>query len=283
MESKPWNYLIEQKLEKWWTYSVHMLPNFFLALIIVSIFLIAAKLVRKFSASFILNVSKNVSLSSLLSGVLYSLVLIAGLMTALDIMELNKTVSSILAGVGIIGLALGFAFQDLTSNFISGAFIALKRPFDIGHTIETNGFLGTIEEIELRATTLRTSSGLHVIIPNKEIFQKPIINYSLTDARRVELDFVIPNTVDAVFAEKIIREALQPLTNRQGTRDIEFYFSAIENPNMRVNVSYWTNQIEPRDFMKVKHRGILAVFNTLKDHKIYVIKFDSDSGSVVGD
>jgi small conductance mechanosensitive channel len=192
-------------------------------------------------------------------------------MTALDIMELNKTVSSILAGVGIIGLALGFAFQDLTSNFISGAFIALKRPFDVGHTIETNGFVGTIEEIELRSTTLRTSSGLHVIIPNKEIFQKPIINYSLTDSRRVEIEFVIPNTVDASFAEKRVREALQPMTTRDEERATEFYYTAIENPNMRVHVSFWTNQIQPRDFMRIKHRAIVAIFNTFRDHKIYVV------------
>jgi small-conductance mechanosensitive channel len=159
METKPWNYLIEEKLEKWWEYGVTMLPNFLLAIIVVSIFLILGRLVRKFSASFILSISKNSSLSSLLSGVIYTLIVIAGIMTALDIMELNKTVSSILAGVGIIGLALGFAFQDLTSNFISGAFIALKRPFDVGHTIETNGFTGVIEEIELRSTTLKTSGG----------------------------------------------------------------------------------------------------------------------------
>src|SRR5687768_473518 len=151
METRSWKYLIEEKLEKWWEYSVHMLPNFLIAIIVIGIFLILARLIRKFAASFILNVSKNSSLSSLLSGVIYTLVVIAGNMTALDIMELNKAVAAIVAGVGIIGLALGFAFQALTSNCISGVFITLKRPFDIGHTIETNGFVGTIEEIELRS------------------------------------------------------------------------------------------------------------------------------------
>jgi small conductance mechanosensitive channel len=277
METKPWNYLIEEKLEKWWEYGVTMLPNFLLAIIVVSIFLILGRLVRKFSASFILSISKNSSLSSLLSGVIYTLIVIAGIMTALDIMELNKTVSSILAGVGIIGLALGFAFQDLTSNFISGAFIALKRPFDVGHTIETNGFTGVIEEIELRSTTLKTSGGLHVIIPNKEIFQKPIINYSLTDARRVEFEFVIPNSVDANFAERLVKEAIQPMSSKEATRSAEYYYTSIENPNMRVNVSFWTNHIEPRDFVKVKHRAILAIYNAFRDHKIYVVTIPGDT------
>ncbi len=271
MNAKLWSTIIEDKLTHWWEYGVDMLPNFLLAVIVISVFMIAAKLIRKFSAKFILNVSKNTSLSGLLSGVLYTVVVIAGLMTALDIMELNKTVSSILAGVGIIGLALGFAFQDLTANFISGAFIALKRPFDVGHTIETNGFLGTIEDIELRATTLRTSAGLHVIIPNKEIFQKPIINYSLTDSRRIELEFVVPHTVDANFTERIVREALQPMAPKDEHRGVEFYYTAIENPNMKINISFWTNSTEPRQFSKVKHRAIMLIYNTLRDHKIYAV------------
>lgn len=276
METRSWTYFIEEKLSKWWVYSVHMLPNFLVSIIVVGVFLILARLVRKFAASFILKVSKNSSLSSLLSGVIYSLVVIAGVMTALDIMELDKTVSSILAGVGIIGLALGFAFQDLTSNFISGAFIALKRPFDVGHTIETNGFTGTIEEIELRSTTLKTSAGLHVIIPNKEIFQKPIINYSLTDARRVELDFIIPNSVDANFAERLVKETLQPMTSKESSRALEFHYTGIENPNMRINVSFWTNHIEPRDFAKAKHRAIVAIYNAFRDNKIYTVKIPGD-------
>ncbi len=216
-------YLIEDKLHRWWLYAIKMLPNFFLALVVLCVFFIAARILRKIAFKFVLRISKSISVSSLLSGMLYTFLLIGGVMSALDIMNLDKTVSSLLAGVGIIGLALGFAFQDITSNFISGAFIALKRPFDVGHIVETNGFTGIIEEIQIRSTTLRTSAGLHVIIPNKDIFQKPIINYSRTDARKVELEFLIPNTIDISFAEHTIRQAVLNASAANEFHDVEFH------------------------------------------------------------
>jgi len=274
-----WFYILQDKLEAWWIYSIGMLPNFFLALLVLVFFYLVARVLRKLSARFILRVSRNQSLAGLLSGLIYLITIIAGLMGALDILKLEKAVSSLIAGVGIVGLALGFAFQDLTSNFISGAFIAFKRPFDVGHTVETNGFLGTIEDIQLRSTTLRTSAGLHVIIPNKDIFQKPIINYSKTDARRAEFEFLIPNTIDAVFAEKLMRKTLVELKNKYGVYGLEFYYTNIETPNLRVNLSFWTASIAPRDFMKVRHRAIRRIALAFRDSKIYNITIPLPKGA----
>jgi small conductance mechanosensitive channel len=270
MNSVGWS-IIQDKLHNWWLYALNMLPNLILALAVLLIFYVTARIVRKVSGGFILRVSKSPSVSGLLSGILYTLVLIAGFMTALDLMELDKTVSSLIAGVGIIGLALGFAFQDLTSNFISGAFIALKRPFDVGHIVETNGFQGTIEDIRLRSTTLRTSTGLHVIIPNKDIFQKPIINYSRTEVRRVEFDFVVPHSTDAIYVEKTILNALSSAAERNESRGINIFYTAIENPNMRINVSFWTTRTEPQDFMRAKHRAILQVYQAFTRAGIYKV------------
>jgi small conductance mechanosensitive channel len=203
-------------------------------------------------------------------------------MTALQIMQLDKAVSSLLAGVGIIGLALGFAFQDLTANFISGAFIAFKRPFDIGHTIETNGFTGTIQEIRLRSTTLRTYAGLHVIIPNKDIFQKPIINYSLTEERKVELEFQIVNTVDLDFISDRIKDALEKAASNDTIRNIEVYYSAIADPKIQVYISFWTSNNHPQEFMKARHQAILAIYRVFAENKIYTVQFsDKDKGQPV--
>jgi small conductance mechanosensitive channel len=268
--------LIEDKLEAWWIYSVKMLPNFVLAILVLAVFFVLARIFRGLTYKFILKISKSISVSSLLSGIIYTGIFIAGLMSALDILGLEKPVSSLLAGVGIIGLALGFAFQDITSNFISGAFIALKRPFDVGHIVETNGFTGTIEEMQLRSTTLRTSAGLHVIIPNKDIFQKPIINYSRTDARKVELDFLVPNHIDAVFLERLIFETIEKISIKNHFRNMEFYYTAIEPPNMKLHIAFWTHRIEPGPFMKARHKAIIAIYNAFRDNGIYQITISRD-------
>ncbi len=273
--------IIQEKLEGWWLYSIRMLPNFILALFVLVVFLFIARIARRLTYGFVLRISKSISVTSLFSGLIYSGIMVAGLMSALDILELDKTVSSLLAGVGIIGLALGFAFQDITSNFISGAFIALKRPFDVGHIVETNGFTGTIEEIKLRSTTLRTSAGLHVIIPNKEIFQKPIINYSRTEMRKVELEFLVPNFVDANFLESIISKALQKSADLNHFKKIDFYFTAIESPNMRVRIGIWTDRIEPGPFLKARHSAILSIYGAFRQNGIYEIKIEGPPGTNV--
>lgn len=264
--------LIQEKLTRWWVYFVQMLPNFVLALVALGVFVLMARFIRRFAHRLVLRLSRSESVASLVAGIVYSLVIIFGIMTALDVLQLEKTVSSLLAGVGIIGLALGFAFQDLTANFISGAFIAFKKPFEIGHTVETNGFLGTVQEIRLRSTTLRTFAGLHVIIPNKEIFQKPIINYSLTQERRVELEFAVVNTFDIAFIEQQLREALVKQTEGQSIRNVEVYFSAIEDPKIKVYVAFWTDNKEPNEFMKARHQAILAIYGVFAKYKIYNVQ-----------
>src|SRR5687768_10551904 len=97
--------LIEDKLEAWWIYSVKMLPNFVLAILVLAVFFVLARIFRGLTYKFILKISKSISVSSLLSGIIYTGIFIAGLMSALDILGLEKPVSSLLAGVGIIGLA----------------------------------------------------------------------------------------------------------------------------------------------------------------------------------
>src|SRR5688500_5334760 len=118
--------IIQSKLRGWWIYLVQMAPNFVIAMIVLLLFFWGARLARRLTLNFVIRISKSASITSLSAGIVYTLVIVTGGMTALDILGLDKTVSSLLAGVGIIGLALGFAFQDLTSNFISGAFIAFK-------------------------------------------------------------------------------------------------------------------------------------------------------------
>lgn len=263
-----WFSIIEDKLHRWGLFIIKMLPNFLLALLILFIFVFLGKFIKRFIEKIILRISKSESISGLTAAFIYSIIVVVGIMIALNILKLDKAVTSLLAGVGIIGLALGFAFQDLTANFISGTFIAFKRPFEVGHVVETNGFVGIIEDIQLRATKMRTFAGLRVTIPNKDIFQKPIINYSLTSRRRIELDFLILNKVDSATIERALESTLRENRNDDSIQDVEVYFSQIEDPKIRVYVSIWTAHIEPNQFMKARHEAILIVNKVLKDQGV---------------
>jgi small conductance mechanosensitive channel len=260
-----WVDLIWNKLSRWGTALVKMLPNLLLAIVVMAGFIIAAKLIKRLTEKIVHRLSGSESVTGLVSSIIYTLLLMVGLMISLKILKLDQAVTSLLAGVGIIGLALGFAFQDLTSNFISGAFIVFKRPFDVGHIVETNGFVGRVEDIQLRATMMRTLAGLNVIIPNKDIFQKPIINYSLTHERRVELEFFVSNALTLRLAEQAIQEAVDKLQTRSHHRDAEVYFSLIDENKTKIYVSYWTAHIEPDEYLKSRHEAILAITDVIID------------------
>lgn len=189
-------------------------------------------------------------------------------MMALNVLSLEKTVSSLLAGVGIIGLALGFAFQDLTANFISGVFMSVKRPFEVGDKIETNSFIGTVYHMELRSTTILTTAGLHVVIPNKDIFQKPIINYSRSTERRVELDLVALNTFDLSMVESVIRKALENIDTDKPISDIEIFYTSIDDAKAKLTVSFHIDNAEPKGFFNSRHKAIKAIYKAFAEKGI---------------
>jgi small conductance mechanosensitive channel len=265
MELLNWTAIIFEKLERWSKALINMLPNMAIAAIVMTIAFFISKFVRRISQRIMLRISKSDSVSSLVAVILQTLVLFFAMTLALDVLKLDKAVSSLLAGVGIIGLALGFAFQDLSSNFISGVYMAFKKPIEIGDKVETNGFTGTIEELELRSTTLRTLAGLRVIIPNKDIFQKSLINYSRSSNRRIELDFSIPNTIDLTYAESLLRKAIDGIQASGDVHDIEIFFTSIDDPKIKVHLSFQVEGSEPKRFMSSRHKAIIAINKIFAD------------------
>jgi small conductance mechanosensitive channel len=264
-----WGKLIYDKIFDWVKMAIKMLPNLAVAVIVLVLFALVARLVKKLLYRVVLRLSDSPAISGLFSSVGYFIFIFIGLFIALDVMKLDKTVSSLLAGAGIIGLALGFAFQDLTANFISGIFITFRKPFEVGHQIETNGFTGTVENIQLRSTTLRTVDGLHVIIPNKDIFQKPIINHSLTPERRVSLTFNAPiNNEQTTYAQGLIQRTLEDLPNIASYKPCNVLFSNIDGANVKITVSCWVNNEDVNIYDQTMHVIIKDVIAVLKENKL---------------
>jgi small conductance mechanosensitive channel len=261
--------LIWDKLQRWTTAIIKMLPNMAVAVLVVVAFFLLARLVKMLVYKFVLKISHTPALSGLVSNLFSVIVTLIGFFVALDVLQLEKAVTSLLAGAGIIGLALGFAFQDLTANFISGIFITVKRPFEVGHQIETNGFIGYVEEIQLRSTLLRTMDGLHVIIPNKEIFQKPIINHSLTPERRAEISFNVPVANESTLEiKKLVDDALKGMDKLATDKSPQIYFNGIDGTNLKVTVTVWIQNEDLRDFESTKNEIFIRITNVLKNNKL---------------
>lgn len=261
--------LIIDKLSGWWVMLIKMLPNIVIAVLCLVAAFFIARLVRKFTYKIVHGISHSAALSSLFSSITYMLVFLIGLFMALQVLQLEKTVSSLLAGAGIIGLALGFAFQDLTANFISGIYIGLRKPFEVGHIIETNGFIGNVEDIQLRSTIMRTFDGLYLNIPNKEIFQKPIINHTLSTNRKIILNVVVPlqkNDPQKVIQD--LQDAIRDDANLSKEKPPQVVFTDIDGTNLKVQINIWAQDSSVEAIRQVRHDAVMKVTNVLKSAEL---------------
>ena len=117
--------------------------------------------------------------------VLSIVTIIIGALVALRVLGLDVT--SFVAGLGVTGIILGFGFKDVLSNLAAGMLLLIYRPFRAGHMIEVEGAQGTVEELTIVNMQMTTTDGVRVIMPNSRVWGAKIVNYSLSQQRRLEL------------------------------------------------------------------------------------------------
>ncbi|MBT8401108.1 MAG: mechanosensitive ion channel [Rhodothermia bacterium] len=263
---------ITDKLQEWADQIIVMLPNVVLAVFIVLIAWLAARLARKGATKVLTRVTPYKQVNWLLSTAAYISVLAIGTFIALDVLELEKAVTSLLAGAGIVGLALGFAFQDIASNFMSGILISFRRPFKHGDIVETNGFSGSVHDVNLRSTVVRTFQGQNVIIPNKDVYQNPLTNYSKTGKRRIDLACGVAYGDDLAVAQKTAVEAIESLSERDSDRNVEFFYTDFGGSSVDFQVRFWIDFEKQTDYLKAQSEAIKQLKNAF-DEKGLTIPF----------
>ncbi|MBK9764118.1 MAG: mechanosensitive ion channel [Flavobacteriales bacterium] len=259
MEAKDALDLIESKLVGWSKELIRMLPNLVLAAVIVVAGWLLAKLVRAGVEKVLVRTQIGRSLRNLISNAVYLLIIIIALFGALSILHLDKTVTSILAGAGIVGLALGFAFQDIAANFISGVAMAVQRPIRTGELVEVAGQLGIVERIDLRTTEIKSLQGLQVIIPNKEIFQNVLTNYTRNGSRRVDLDVGVTYGDDLAKVERVTVEAVKTIDGLLPDREVELFFKEFGDSSINFEVRFWVSSKSQGYYKGRKSAAIVAI------------------------
>ena len=252
--------IVYDKVNGWWETAVSMFPNFIVAIIVLVIFYLIAKYIKHLLKKFFQKFYGQSALINLFSNIVYLSVLTAGLFVALDILDLDKTVTSMLAGLGILGLALGFAFQEIASNFISGIILSINKPFTIGDIIEVDGNTGTVEFVSLRTTNIRTFQGQKILIPNKTIFQNAITNYTENGKRRVDLEVGVSYGDDLEKVQKVTLEAINSLDDILKEEAVQFFFTDYGDSSINFVVMFWTEYKKKHsEYMEAKHRAIMAI------------------------
>ncbi|REJ83787.1 MAG: mechanosensitive ion channel family protein [Bacteroidetes bacterium] len=250
--------LITTKLSTWIRDFIEILPNLAIASVLLVLGIFLAKKIRTLAHNMFDKIVSAKTLVSLFSSIVYVFLISIIVFTALSIVKLDKVVVSLLAGAGIVGLALAFAFQDIAANFMSGIFISLRRPIRIGDFVKLGGYTGTVTEINLRDTIIKTGQGQIVIIPNKEIFQNPIENFSMLGKRRMDLQVGISYGDDL---EKVVEVTLDALKGIKGTTDdeITLFFQEFGGSSINYTVRIWVDNPRQSSYSEVAHEAIKRI------------------------
>lgn len=250
---------VVDKLDGWLVAFIDMIPNMAVTLLLLIVFLVLAKLGSKLFRKLFAKASSNKALEYLFSAVIYTVILSIGLFIMLAVLGMDKAVNSLLAGIGVVGLALGFAFQDIAANFVSGILMAFRRPFKIGDVVEVKEIMGTVTRTNLRDTVIETFQGQEVYIPNKDFLQNAFYNFSVLGKRRIDLVIGVSYAEDLERVEDVVMGVIKNLEGVIDHDSISFDYSEFASSSINFNIRFWVENLDQSGYLKMKSKAIKAI------------------------
>ncbi|MDQ6610768.1 MAG: mechanosensitive ion channel [Bacteroidota bacterium] len=237
---------------------IRLLPNMALAALVLVAGFFVAKWIKKLAAKVARKVIQNATIAQLFSSLAYLFSIGVFFFIALSILKLDKAVTSVLAGAGIIGLALAFAFQDIAANFMSGVFLSIRRPLHVGDIVKIKDYMGKVTEINLRDTVLLTFQGQKVIIPNKDVLQNAIENFSLLGKRRMDLTIGVSYGDDLEKVKQVTLDAVKSIDGL--TKDeTTFFYQEFSDSSINFSLRLWVATPEQPDYLRVKSEAVMRI------------------------
>ena len=175
--------------------------------------------------------------------------------------RLGVNVAPLIAGLGVTGFILGFAFQETLGNFASGMMIAINEPFKVGDFVDAAGHSGTILEVNMMATVMKTADNKRIVIPNKSVWGGPIVNYNTLGLRRVDLQVGIDYGEDVTKAVGIIRDAVAAVPGVLQDPAPVVAVASLNDSAVQINVRPWAKS---SDYWSVAAATLVAVKTELE-------------------
>lgn len=230
--SAPWQALVEKALL--------FIPKLIAALITFGVSVLLSVLAARWVRNFAQKRFDDEETLLLLSRLARWAVIVAGTVLALD--QVDFDVTGFVAGLGIAGLTIGFALQDITRNFIAGILLLVRQPFDIGDAVEAAGYAGTVLEITTRDTVLKTWDGEMVILPNLDVYTKPLINYSDLPNRRRTIQIGLGYGEDVNRATQLFLAAIKSVEGVLADPAPEVLAQELGDSTLQLAARFWVNQ-----------------------------------------
>jgi small-conductance mechanosensitive channel len=188
---------------------LHYLPTLIGGIICIILTFVIANFIGKLVSKYVLRRTRDPLIANFISKIVWSILLIFGIVIALGILGLGTISNKILAGAGITTFIVGFALKDIGENFLSGLVLAFSRPYKVGNLIESASVKGIVKNMTMRQTTVEAENGKIIMIPNSSIIKNPLIKYA-NDDNDLRQEFSI--SIDA----KRVKEAVTLIEDTVG-------------------------------------------------------------------
>jgi small-conductance mechanosensitive channel len=240
-----------------------MLPNIVLALIVFAVFFFVARWLKWVVKRLTRRHQQARSLGMVLGRLTQGIVILVGLFIALSIVIPTFKAGDLVQLLGISGVAIGFAFRDILQNFLAGILILLTEPFRIDDQIAFKGFEGTVEDIQTRATKIRTYDGRRIVIPNSELFTNSVTVNTAFDNRRLEYDVGIGYGDDIERAKKLISEAMHSVDVVLKDPAPDVLVMELAESSINIRARWWINPPRRADDLYSRDQVLTAIKHNL--------------------
>lgn len=254
-----WSQMVE-KLDSWFNALVLNLPNVLIAIFVFILALLASKYVSRGISRLLERTRLQASMKSLLSKITSFIIVLLGIFLVLGILNLSKALNTVLAGAGVMGLAVGLALQGALANTYSGIVLSYIKHIKFGDWIESNGYEGEVVDLDLRSVTLKQPDNNLVFIPNKQVVENPIKNYSTTAQSRVILKCGVGYSSDLEFVRDLVKKIiLENFDAVDSKDDIIFLYEEFGDSSINFEVRFWIDSTSALEVARAKTNAMIYI------------------------
>ena len=242
------------------------LPRIGIGLVVLIVAIVGGRLLRSFLQPR-LTKRRTKSFGQVISNLVRWTVVIVGAFIAMSVVFPSIKPVDLIAGLGILSIAIGFAFQDILSNLLAGILLLIRQPFESGDQIEVSGQKGTVQAITIRETQIKTFDGEKIIIPNAEVYQNVIRVQTAYGPKRTALTIGLDDWDDLDRAAEVALAATRDIEGVESEPAPQAFFFEFGESVTNMDLRYWT-QPEQANVRAVQDRVVRSVGKALKEAKI---------------
>lgn len=250
---------IYEKLDGWLDAIILKLPNFLLAILVIFAFYYLAKGISSLVLKVLAKQMDNVSVRRIIKKMVFLVIFLIGFFIALGILDLDKALTSILAGAGVVALAIGLALQGTLNNTFSGVLLSFMPRIRINDYIETSDQKGFVEEISLRNFVLRRPDNHIVVMPNSSIIDEPFTNYSLTERSRITVNCGVGYGSNLRSVKDMVTKLMHDNFPQEEGEKVEFFWLEFGDSSINFMTRFYINYTKPGQFFDKQSEAIMLI------------------------